>query len=163
MSHLAASNPQRPLYFCVQEKYEDQSRREAAEFRRKVLDYKQTVLAKASNPAADQGSTLNQEILRNVNQIVDSSLPRMMELIQLEPGRYKLTLEVRYRNPRSRFFRRLTATSSAITFSIGPDVREVFRVNLRQVLLVGATNLILDQQTPFIWPEYNPLEVQEAT
>lgn len=160
ISHLAESDPQRALYFCVQEKYEDLSRKAVAEFRKQVLDYKQELLAKASSTPPEERAALSQEILRSVNRMVDGGLSRMMELIQLEPGSYKLTLQVDYQNPKSRFRRKTLTSASSIAFLVGSDVRDTFRINLRQALLVGATNLVLDQQTPIFYPEYAPLQVK---
>lgn len=162
ITHLAESKPEQALYLCVQEKYEDQSRKLIEEFRKQVLDYKQIVLAKAATLPPDGKDTLRQEILGTVNQLVDKNLPLMMELIQLEPGEYKLSFEVDHQNPKSRIFFRKRTSRSAIQFSIGADVRDIFRVNLRQVLLVDATNLILDQQAPITYPEYQPLRVRSA-
>lgn len=160
ISHVAESKPTQSLYLCVQEKYEDMSRKAVGTFQKEVLEYKQQVLGKAAKLPAENKDALRQEILGNVNQIVDKNLPLMMELIQLEPGQYMLTLEVDYRNPRARWFRRKTTVRSSIEFSIGQDVREHFRVNLRQTLLVGATNLLLDQQSPITYPEYQPTQVR---
>jgi hypothetical protein len=155
ISHVAESDPQRVLYFCVQDKYEEASRNVVNDFRKRVLDYKQEVVSKLGSTSAEERSELSQEILRNINRLVDESLARMMELVQLEPGEYKLTLEVTFRNPKSRFRSDSTSTSS-VAFSIGQDVRDQFRTNLQQTLRVSATNLILDQQTPVIYPDYSP-------
>ena len=162
ITHLAESKPQRTLYFCVQEKYQDKSRKAVADFQKQVLDYKQEVLAKAANLPADGRDALRQEILGKVNQIVDANLPLMMELIQLEPGEYTLNMEVVYQNPKSRLLCRKKCVSSAIKFSIGPEVRDRFRVNLRQTMLVAASNLILDQQNLIIYPEYQPLQMRSV-
>src|SRR5207248_5257248 len=48
ITHVAESDPQRVLYLCVQEKYQDQSRRLVENFQRKVLDYKQELIGLAS-------------------------------------------------------------------------------------------------------------------
>lgn len=162
ISHLAESKPQRTLYFCVQESYQDKSRKALADFRKQTLEYKQDVLSKAANLPAGGRDTLRQEILRKVSEIVDANLPLMMELVQLEPGQYALTIEVDYQNPKSRMFRGKKTTQSKIMFSIGPEVRDQFRVNLRQTLLVTASNLILDQQDQIIYPEYQPLQLRSV-
>jgi hypothetical protein len=127
------------------------------------LGFKQELIELASAGAEDP-SQASQELARRVNQIVDETLPLMMEVLQLEPGQYRLSLEVQFKNPKSRF-RRMSKSRSAIAFSVAPEVREVFRTALRQTLLVTATNLILDQQAPVVYPEYVPNEIQptEAT
>jgi hypothetical protein len=162
ISHLAESKPQQALYLCVQEKYEDKSRKALANFQKEVLEYKQEVLVKAAALPAEGKDTFQKEILGKVNQIVDKHLPLMMEVVQLEPGQYRLSLEVDYQNPKSRLVRRKRTIQSSIEFSIGTDVRDHFRVNLRQTLLVGATNLLLDQQTTITYPEYQPLQVRSV-
>lgn len=157
ISHVAESDPQRVLYLCVQEKYQDQSRRLVQEFQRKVLDFKQELIERASTGAEDP-SQASQELARRVNQIVDETLPLMMEVVQLEPGHYRLTLEVQFKNPKSRF-RRISKSRSAIAFAVASEVREVLRTALRQTLLVTATNLILDKQAPVVYPQYTPNEI----
>lgn len=162
ISHLAESKPQRTLYFCVQDKYQDKSRKVIANFQKQILEYKQQILGKAANLPADGRDALRQEILGKVNEMVDANLPLMMELVQLEPGEYSLTIEVEYQNPKARIFCRKNKSQSQILFSIGTEVRDHFRVNLKQSLLVSASNLILDQQNQVIYPEYQPLQLRAA-
>jgi hypothetical protein len=160
ISHLAESFPQRVLYFCVQESYEDRSRRAVNAFTNEVLNYKQEILTQAPNTSQDELLSLRQDLLRKVNQIVDSNLSKLMELVQLEPGQYKLSLKVDYQNPKSRIFQKTSTVCSSITFSIGSDVKDILRDNLRQFLLIVATNLLQDTQTPLPYPEYYPLNVK---
>lgn len=160
--HLAESKPKQSLYLCVQEKYEDKSREAIENFRKEVLEYKQEVLAKAATLQPEGKDPLRQEVLGMVNKIVDKNLPLMMELIQLEPGQYRLRLEVDYKNPKARIICRKTTVPSSIEFLVGKDVRDHFRVNLRQSLHVAATNLILDQQSTVIYPEYQPLQTHSV-
>lgn len=161
INYVPELEPQRVLYMCAQQQYRDASQRAINEFRRQILDYKQELLRTAAGVPISNQPSLQQDALRRVGELVETHLPGMMELIQLESGRYSLGVQVDYKNPKSRMFSRRTKTAqSSITFSIGTEVRDLFRVNLRQVLLQTATNLILDQQTVFPLPEYQPLEVQ---
>jgi hypothetical protein len=160
ISHVAESDPQRVLYLCVQEKYQDQSRRLVQDFQRKVSDYKQELVGLAGT-GTENPSDASQALARRVNQIVNEALPLMMEVVQLEPGQYRLTLEMQFKNPKSRF-RSISKSRSAIAFTVVPEVREVLRATLRQTLFVTATNLIFDRQAPVLYPEYIPNQIQPA-
>jgi hypothetical protein len=153
LRHVPESDPQRILYLCVQQAYQEKSRSVATEFNNKVLEYKQLLLQQAPEAPVSE-----QDALKKVNEIVDASLSSMIELVQIEPGNYIVSLEVDYVDPKSKFRRKKTS-HSAIKFRIGADLKDVFRVNLRQTLLVAATNLIKDQQVPVIYPEYVPHDV----
>jgi hypothetical protein len=61
ISHVAESDPQRVLYFCVQEKYEEASRNVVNEFRKRVLDYKQEMVSQLGITSPEQRSELSQE------------------------------------------------------------------------------------------------------
>jgi hypothetical protein len=160
IAHVAESDPQRVLYLCVQEKYQDQSRRLVQDFQKKVLDYKQELIGVAST-GAKSPSEISQEFPRRVSQIVDETLPLMIDVVQLEPGEYRLSLEVWFKNPKSRL-KRISKSLSAITFAVASDVREALKTALRQTLLVTASNLILDKQDLVIYPQYIPNQIQPA-
>jgi hypothetical protein len=161
--HIAALEPQTVLYMCVQQQYRDASQRAIYEFRKEVLNYKQELLQSAASAPLSNQQSLQQDALRRLTELVEAHLPGMMELVQLEPGKYKLLLQVDYRNPQARVLHSVTKTAqSSITFVIGTEVRDLFRVNLRQALLQTATTLILDQQMFIPYPEYQPLEVKVA-
>jgi hypothetical protein len=160
IAYIAESKPQQSVYLCVQEMYEDRSRRAIAEFRQAVLNYKQEVLARAGTSNEEDRARLQQVMLVRVNEIVEGSVTRIMEIVQLEPGEYNLILQVDYTNPKNRVFRKTKTVTSSIGFTVGQEVRDFLRVNLRQSLLVVATNLLLDQTVPFNYPEYNPVNIR---
>jgi hypothetical protein len=163
IKHIAALEPQRVLYMCAQQQYRDASQRAINEFRKQVLEYKQELLQSAAGAPLSNQQSLQQDALRRLTGLVEHHLPGMMELVQLEAGKYKLLLQVDYRNPQPRILRSRTKTAqSSITFVIGSEIRDLFRVNLRQTLLQTATSLILDQQIFIPYPEYQPLEVKVA-
>ena len=68
IKHVAALEPQRVLYMCVQQQYRDASQRAINEFRKQVLEYKQELLQSAAGtPPADQQS-LQQDALRRLTE-----------------------------------------------------------------------------------------------
>jgi hypothetical protein len=160
LAHVPEALPQRPVYLCVQEQYHDRTQAAVTRFQKNVLDLKERL---ETELAANQVRSTedNVEMLRGINPIVDNSLTEIMDIVQLEPGRYQLTLQVGYQNPSSRFWRRKKDVKSMITFIVDPQVREVLRSRLRNTLTTGASNTLLGQTQTIIYPEYQPLEILE--
>ena len=160
VTHIAEAKPERVLYACVHEAYEDHSQNAIAEFRREVLEYKQQLINEAVSVTPDETSELQQQALRRVDELVDRNLAKVMQFVQLEQGKYKFTLEVDYLNPKFWFWKKPKTKKSSIEFSIDADIRNIYLVGLRQSLLVNATNLILDRQTTVVLPEYQPRRIR---
>jgi hypothetical protein len=156
IAHVAPGLPQRAVYLCVQEQYEGKTKLAIESFRKKILDYKAELLAKAGAQQLD-----NQEVVKVLVKAVDNGLTELMDLVQLEPGRYKLVVQIGYSNPASRFLNRSKLTQSSVSFVVEPHVRDYLRTNLRETLMTGATNTVLDQNHLIRYPEYQPTEITE--
>lgn len=156
IAHIAESTPQRAVYLCVQEEYHDRTKRAVDAFRQSILDYKASLLKKAGASQVD-----NQEVVRGLVSAVDAGLSNLMDIVQLEPGRYELVVEVEYCNPTSRLTRFKRRSQSSISFVVDDNVRDYLRTNLREALMTGATNIVLDREQVFHYPEYQPTEITE--
>jgi hypothetical protein len=96
-----------------------------------------------------------------MEKIIETSLGKLMDIVQLEPGKYRLTVSLRYRDPVSRVFNKQSEAKSSIVFSVGSDIREILRTRLRQTLNTSAHNALFDRTDAFTYPEYQPLDVEE--
>ena len=85
----------------------------------------------------------------------------MMDIVQLEAGRYNLKLQIEYRNPSSRLWHRSKQTESIVKFVVDPEVRDLLRSSLRNTLGISASNFILGQTQNVMYPEYQPRDITE--
>lgn len=156
IAYLAPAIPQRAVYLCVQQKYQDQSKRQLEDLRKRFFDTKATLLSQAGNRAVTE-----QEVVTSLVSIVDDAMAKMMDLVQLEPGQYEVVIEVTYCNPAARFFRIHKKTRSKISFVVDTGVRDLLRSSLRETLMQSGSNIILDRNQLVIYPEYQPTAVTE--
>lgn len=155
VSHIPPGSPQRAVYFCVQEQYQDKSKQAIEAFRKKILDYKADLLSKAGNA----GQVDSQDVVKVLVKTVDDGLTEFMDLVQLEPGEYELQIEIEYCNPTSRFFRSRKKAQSSISFAVEANVRDYLRTKLRETLMSLATNMVYDRNQTVLYPEYQPIKV----
>jgi hypothetical protein len=147
----------------VQANYVDNLKRVFSGFHKKILDYKADLTRRDLASLSEEDKTaLLQEISNETNRIVDENVANVMDLVQLESGKYELTLNVVCQNPAAWLWRSNTECHSTITFHVDDGVRDLLRTNLRQTLQTVASNVILEKNQAAIFPEYYPGGVVEV-
>jgi hypothetical protein len=135
LAHVPASVPQRTVYFCIQPSYRETLRKQVDSFQRGVLAVKERIIR-------EQTTVSDVEVLTELMRLVDAHAPTIMEAVQIEEGDYELRLKVEYEDTTRRLFRVKKDAFSAVEFSMGPDVRDVIRANLRHTLLLSGSNVL---------------------
>ncbi len=108
-----------------------------------------------------ESQQLLQEGVEYLEGIVREALDEMNDLVQIEPGRYRLTLSVSY-VPTGRIFSKEKTVSSAITFSVDDGYRKEFRRELEQALRTRGENVLFDRDSNYNYPQYTPLDIEET-
>lgn len=158
LDFIPASTPKRVVYLCEQREYRDRVRAVMDEFSRITLERKQAILSRARAGVDEREGS---EILAQLLQIVEEYTGKIMELVQIEEGRYSLKLTLTYSWKGFLIGSRRCSQDSSITFSVRSDVKDKLRTSLRQTLQVISANLLYDKQTIIVYPEYTPYEILE--
>ena len=163
ISYIPEAQPQRAVFLCVQDQYIEPFQRASNAFQQDVLKIRDQALLSAPKAATDQDKErIKQDILRELGECADRQLPAMMDLVQLEPGDYELTIRIDYKNPKAKFWKAIRSTESMISFVVEPSVRGVWRSTLRGMLLASGYNILYNRTDPVTFPEYYPLRISTA-
>ncbi|HUT59689.1 MAG TPA: hypothetical protein VNA25_17725 [Phycisphaerae bacterium] len=157
LSFVPVNIPHRMVYICEQASYADATRTSFFEFSRRLSEIK---VQYEAIEAPDDNTIV--QLRADVATLVDNSCSQIMDQMQIEPGKYELTVEVKYRQKGKMLpvFKRKSASSS-VRFSVGHSAREYFRYMLRQYLDQRVRNVLFNQTDPTPAPEYTPQDIKE--
>jgi hypothetical protein len=156
VAHIPEAIPQRTVYLCVQGEYKDQIRQRVEDFQKEILTFKQE-----KQKAGDQLSAAL--LVQIVQKAIDQCASKLMTAVQIEPGRYELTLRIRYEDPGNRMFSWSRTAESTINFQVKSDVKDFLWTNIKQSLQVSAQNLLFEQNNPIVYPTYQPSAIREGS
>ena len=160
ISYIPEARPQRSVFLCVQDQYIEPFQRASNAFQQDVLKIRDQALLSAQKAATDQDKErIDQDILRELGECADRRLPAMMDLVQLEPGDYELTIRIDYKNPKAKFWKAIRSAESMISFVVERGVRGAWRSMLRGALLANGYNILYNRTDPVTFPEYYPLRI----
>ena len=163
ISYIPEAQPQRAVFLCVQDQYIEPFQRASNAFQQDVLKIRDQALLSAQKAATDQDKErIDQDILRELGECADRRLPAMMDLVQLEPGDYELTIRIDYKNPKAKFWKAIRSAESMISFVVEQGVRGAWRSTLRGALLASGYNILYNRTDPVTFPEYYALRISTA-
>jgi hypothetical protein len=155
LAFVPHSVPQRGVYVCVQAAYKDSIHAAVRSFETSLLELKDRY-----SEEQKEHPTLA-EVVHHVRALIDECAGRMMESLQIEPGKYELTVSLKYGDPSSRVRKSDREAASRISFDITPDVRDSIRAGLKQTLFVMADNIVNATGRTVTFPEYVPTRIEE--
>lgn len=156
LSFVPPGNPQRQVFVCEHESYASDTRQCFQRFQQALLKIKEE-FSGLTNP--DQSILVQQ-----VQTAVEYAVTGIMDKVQIEPGKYTLTITTTYRQ-KGKFFPiayRRTA-SSKVEFTVEDYARDFLRSSLREYLQGRARQVLLDQQLTLPAPEYAPSNICEES
>lgn len=158
LSFLPADVPQRVLYLSSHQEYKDTCNTLFNDFYDWAWQKKAELADVDTKALAPNDAT---ELLTDVRSEIKEQVSVFMDELQIEPGKYRLTLTVKSKGVGA--FSRETEQSSSIEFSVSKDVRERFRAQLPTTMEVLLGNILAPNQarTP-IYPSYEPSDVSEV-
>lgn len=162
ISIIPTNNPQRILYLFSNASYASQIRKVYDDFRLFLLQRSNSLKESIETETESRQILINkilQEIIAEVNRVGN----QIIQLIQVEPGKYTISISVRYKqkDPFTPFFKTKDC-SSKLTFEIDSNVREIFFQQIKNSLLDFAENSLFKKELCVPVPEYHPVLVQEV-
>jgi hypothetical protein len=158
LAFVAQAQPQRSIYLCTMQDYSEQAGLVANEVRSWATKLREDSGGAAiANADADARLKLYTE----VREKAADGATRVMESVQLEPGKYKMTLRVHYRRPSGFRTPRLT-TQSSITFEMPNYMRATIKGQLKTYFETTLVNLVFGTTDPVSHPSVAPQNVVEV-
>lgn len=99
-------------------------------------------------------------MLQSLNNLSTECAGKIMSYLQLDAGKYHLTVIVKYR-PLDSFFNIQKECRSSVELTISDQFKEEFSWKTLRLLRQLGTDLILDQTANVDYPEYFPTDVRE--
>ncbi len=160
LTFVPPSNPQRCVYICEHESYSGYTRQQFQQFQEALFKIKERysfVMEGTPDPAQLDN------LIQDAEGAVEVAVTGIMDKIQIEPGKYTLTITATYRQ-KGKFFPMAIrgVSTSKVNFVVEDYARDVFRHSLREHLQARARQVLLDQPATASTPEYSPVEVQEC-
>jgi len=157
--------PQNLLYLCHQSNYAFQAIEKYNQFVWALNSLKMESESRIPdlNPEDEDGRLkILSDVIDRKKSLLNDALGKIMDLIQIEPGDYKLTITIHYK-PRGTFSQSsgIKTVSSSIKFKIEDNVRDFIRWQIQRALDIIADNILLNKSEHVPQPEYTPKDVEE--
>jgi len=157
LSFVPPTNPQRQVYVCEHESYAGETQQYFQRFLQALYEIKERY-STPTNPDQNVLAQLEQEVQASVQE----ALTGIMDKVQIEPGKYTLTIIVTYRQKGKFLPLALRHTStSKVDFTVAGYARDFIRYALREYLQGRALQVLLGEQVPILAPEYSPADIRE--
>lgn len=155
---LAPGMTSRPVFLCSFSQHRNSIQRALHEFTNQLYELRDAFKEKAQQPGeAGEGIQEYAQVLRSKS---DEYAQTIFDFMQLEPGKFEMSLIITYsfsfmlRN-------RTKKSSSSLRFSVDEDYRTVLRRQLGDLLFTRGRNILLDEQRDLQLPEYSPVSIAE--
>jgi hypothetical protein len=165
LAFIPQNIPLRQIYIFEHESYADNTKTKFSSFSNSLFQLKaqaEEMLRDNPNLFQDLNNEPVESFLKSVRDLVERTCNSILDDIQLEGGKYKLTATLTYQ-PKTRIsLINNKTTSSAIEFNIEEAAKEIFRNSLRAYLDNVVSNLLLQKNITANLPEYAPINVIEV-
>lgn len=165
LAFLPKNIPFRQIYIFEHESYADNTKTKFNNFHNSLLQLKSQIeemLRDNPNLFQDINEDSAKGFFEDIRNLVERTCNSILDDIQLEGGKYKLTASVTYQ-PKTRIgLINKKNTSSSIEFTIEETAKEIFRNSLRAYLDNVVSNLLLQKDVTLNLPEYAPINIIEV-
>lgn len=155
------NSPQRQIYLCEYASYADPTKNEFQQFQQNIQQIK---LKYPAPPDANIDPMGFSQFTADIENVVRTTLSNIMDKIQIEAGKYNLTLTVEYKQKGKHFpiFREKKACSQ-IQFEIENEARNYSKIQLTGYLQKRAFQILTGKYTEIevISPQYKPTNIIE--
>jgi len=156
---IPENNPQRQVYICEHSAYADATKEEFQRFQQALFQIKGKY---SPLPPADE--TQAARLVAEIKEVTAGACMNIMDKIQIEPGKYTLSLTVTYRQKGKYLPISVTKTAtSGIQFVVEDYARDFMRNSLNQYLEHRSLQLLIDKTGVLPLPEYAPTKVVELS
>jgi hypothetical protein len=158
LAFIPENNPLRLVYACEHESYAEATRQEFYNLRIRLI----VIREKYPNPSTlDENQS--QEFVAELSREVEAARTNIMDKVQIEPGKYTLTISMAYRQ-KGKFIPafRIKQAQARIQFVVEEGVRELLRDALYRYLMQKSIAFLMNQEGVSIQtPDYVPARVTE--
>ena len=159
--YLAENAPCHILYLSVLEEYSGEFKNETSKFDSSVLDYANELKLKLPEIEA-KGVEYFAEINSKLTHMETEAKGKILSLVQLESGNYELEVKVSFLKLGVRIFNDKGISTNKITFSVEENLKELYSDQLQRALTTTAKNILFNQETTYVYPEYQPIKITES-
>lgn len=151
--------PQRQVYICEHSSYADSTKQEFQKFQQKLFQFKER-----SRTLSITDETSSKALSSDISNAINEACTNIMDKIQIEPGKYTLTVSVDYRQKRKHMPVFITKkTESRVQFVVEDYARDFLRSSLNDYLKKKSYQFITDNNEFIALPEYSPSNVIELS
>jgi len=161
ISYIPVFMPQRIVYFLAQESYKEEIKKAFGDYKIKIQNEYQEFKNIAPSVDLSEQDNKVKEFIFKIDTIQREYIGKIMELIQIESGRFELKAEILYKTKKFLFFNTKNSSKSKISFKIEPNVKDLLRAQLFSTLQAISHNIIYVASAPIKYPEYLPIEIKE--
>lgn len=159
---IPVNNPQRLVFLFSIKDYSANIKEAFDKFNFKLLESS----IRFKELAGQSNSENNPEIIKIIQEaesLVNTVFEKIYSLIQIEQGKYKFTVKVKYRQ--KGFYTPLfysKEASSVIHFLVDPLAKEHFKNQLKKLFRDYAANSFFNKDLSLVFPEYHPNQIFEG-
>lgn len=159
LTFIPENNPQRQVYICEHVSYAEDTKQEFQRFQQELFQLKDKY-SSISNTDEVQTAQLSSDIKDAINV----ACTNIMDKIQIEPGKYTLSLTVTYRQKWKYLPVFITKTAkSGIQFVVETYARDFMRYSLNEYLQRKLYQVLSNQKEMIAAPEYSPSNIIELS
>jgi len=159
LAFVSESVPLRQVYICHHDTYANKAQSILFQFDKEILDRKRSL-----GDMSVQDSAYVADQLKEMKDLSDATAVKLMETIQIEPGEYTLSIEVKYNQKWKYIPKQSTKTaSSSVQFKVEEWAREYLKSKLQESLFLRVTHQLgIASLDGYSAPQYNPVNVKEV-
>jgi hypothetical protein len=153
--YVAATSTFRPVYHCLQAEYKQRQHSAVLAFQTEIRDFRRR------KDGSFGGGNIAPDALQELDQIVKTHHIKMLGLVQLEAGKYELSLKVDYEKCGLMVWKKRENVWSYGYFTVDSDGLERYKGELLDTLSRNAHNIVFGKNEPVRYPEYMPTSFTE--
>jgi hypothetical protein len=156
LAFIPANNPQRQVYICEHASYAEATKQEFKKFQQQIIKIKE----KYTDVTEEKEVA---KLFSDLDQFNNSFCASIMDKIQLEKGKYSLSITITYRQMAKYLPRFITRKAeSKIQFVVEDFARDLLRYSLNNYLQKKSYQIITDKAELIAAPEYAPSNIVES-
>jgi len=147
LAFLPEERPERITYLCCFKNYCENIKKAYTSFNDQIYKLKEKYII----PSQDEDTA--KDLIIELDSIIKTTCESGMEAIQIEPGKYKLTISLTYSRKGFLWESKKTVKRS-VMFSFDNEVRDSLRCQIKDALSQTAKNIFTDNTTIIRAPQY---------
>lgn len=159
LTFVPGNSPQRQVYICEHLSYADATKQEFQRFQNILYGMKEKYRAMPVDGGLESAQN---QLLSDINTAINYASANIMDKIQIEAGKYTLSVTITYRQKRKYLSIFTTKKAeSKVQFVVENYARELMKNSLNEYLRRKVDQVLLDKTVILSAPEYLPSNIRE--